>query len=303
MNFFCTLFDSDFLSRGLTMYKSLKEHCVNFHLYIFAFDDKCLEVLEKMSLPRTTVISLKEFEDEKLLEIKAGRSKVEYCWTCTPSIILYSLTKYKLKSCTYLDADLFFFDSPEILLNEIPDKDSVMITEHRFAEDDALTGILNGIYCVQFMVFKNNEDGLKVLKWWRNACIEWCYARSEPAKYGDQKYLDYWTFMFKGIHVLKNLGGEVGPWNVNQYCFHRKNNAVWGSEIVTGKEFKLIFYHFSFLRFFKDNTVQFKHYSLIADVIEMIYKPYISVLERTKSEINQIDDSFDPHGALDTELK
>lgn len=285
------------------MYKSLKEHCRNFHLFIFAFDDKCLEVLGKMSLPRTTIISLNQFENEELLKIKAGRSQVEYCWTCTPSIILYSITKYNLKSCTYLDADLFFFDSPKILLDEMPEADSVLITEHRFSKskEDALTEIFCGIYCVQFITFKNNENGLKVLKWWINACIEWCYARVEAIKYGDQKYLDYWPVMFKGIYVLKNLGGGVGPWNVKQYNFQKQNNAVWGYEIATGKEFKLIFYHFSRLKFFKDNTVELCNFPLMPEVNEMIYQPYLLALELAKSEINLIDGSFDPHGKLDPE--
>ena len=48
--FFCTLFDSNYLTRGLAMYESLAKHCDDFHLFIFSFDDKCLEVLKKLKL-------------------------------------------------------------------------------------------------------------------------------------------------------------------------------------------------------------------------------------------------------------
>ena len=86
---YCTLFDSKYLSRGLAMYESLKKHSNNFHLYIFAFDDKSYEILNKLSLDKVSVISLKDFENEELLAVKPTRSKAEYCWTCTSSVIKF----------------------------------------------------------------------------------------------------------------------------------------------------------------------------------------------------------------------
>ena len=74
---FCTLFDSNFLPYGLALYESLLKHCKEFHLYIFAFDDNAYEFLSEKNLPKTTIISLKEFEDEKLLRVKLeGRYKI-----------------------------------------------------------------------------------------------------------------------------------------------------------------------------------------------------------------------------------
>ena len=32
--------------------------------------------------------------------------------------------------------------------------------------------------------------GLKALKWWRDRCLEWCYARIEDGKFGDQFYIE-----------------------------------------------------------------------------------------------------------------
>jgi len=64
---FCTLFDTNYLSRGVALYRSLENVCEDFHLYIFAFDNTCLDILNKMNLNKATIISLKEFEDDKLL--------------------------------------------------------------------------------------------------------------------------------------------------------------------------------------------------------------------------------------------
>ncbi len=236
---FCTLFDSNYLIRGVTLYNSLLRHCPLFHLYIFAFDNKANELLRKMELKHVTIITLKEFEDKDLVAVKPTRTRAEYCWTCTPSTILYCLKKYQLESCTYLDADLLFFESPQILINELKDN-SVLLTLHRFPESHD-TSEINGKYCVQFMTFKNTNQGLIALNWWREECIKWCYNRLEDGKRGDQKYLDDWTERYQGIHVLKNLGGGVAPWNVINYNFGEKDKEVWGREILTGQKFKIIF--------------------------------------------------------------
>ena len=220
MTNFCTLFNRNYLTRGLAMYESLRKHCESFHLYVFAFDDSSHEILSQLELPSMTVISLLDFEDEELLSIKADREVGEYCWTCTPSTILYAIERYNLLSCTYLEADLYFWNSPELLLNELGKK-SVLITQHRFSPeyDQALT---SGKYCVQFMTFKNNEEGMTALRWWRKKCIKWCYARLEDGKFGDQKYLDDWLIRFNGVHELQHLGGGLAPWNIQKYQIELK---------------------------------------------------------------------------------
>ena len=272
---FCTLFDSNYLTRGLTNYESLKKHCKCFHLYIFAFDSKCYSVLTKLKLEFVTIISLKEFEDEELLRIKAGRTVGEYCWTCTPSIIKYCIEYYDLDSCTYIDADLYFFRDPTVLIDEMG-SNSVLITEHRYSVKYNQVAS-SGIYCVQFMTFKNNKEGMGVLSWWRDSCIEWCYARFEDGKFGDQKYLDDWTTRFNGIHVLEHLGGGVAPWNIQQYDLSKDGG------------FKLIFYHFHDFKYTYNGKVDMGAYKLRKTDIDILYTPYANHMEKVAQKLNQIE--------------
>ena len=66
---FCTLFDSNYLDKGLVLYNSMKECMEKFRLYILAMDEKCREILKEMNLSNVVVISLQEFEDEEMVNI------------------------------------------------------------------------------------------------------------------------------------------------------------------------------------------------------------------------------------------
>jgi len=297
---FCTLFDTHYISRGITMYSSLEKHCADFHIYIFAFNDKALHILKSLQLKHATIISLQEFEDEKLLKVKPTRSIGEYCWTSTSSTILYVIEKYKVENCTYLDADLYFYSSPKPIFDELG-TNSILLTEHRYTKlhNKSKTA---GKYCVQFITFKNDERGLKALRWWRERCLEWCFAYYEDGKFGDQLYLEDWTERFEGVHVMKHLGGGLAAWNIQQYDIFENNDKLFGKEKGGGEVFEVIFYHFHYLRFFTDNKIELGRRPLSNEVLQYFYKPYIRLLEKTKAEISHIDSSFDPHGSSENKF-
>lgn len=292
---FCTLFDSNYSTKGLVMYQSLVENCSQFHLYIFAFDENILHILKSLKLSHATIISLKEFEEERLLRVKSERTQGEYCWTCESLTILYCLKHFEISHCTYIDADLCFYSDPKVLVDEMGN-DDVLLIEHRYTPSFAEKAITSGIYCVQFMTFKNNENGLKVLNWWCDACIEWCYARYEDGKFGDQLYLDDWTTRFTGIHVLQHLGGGVAPWNMEQYSFARQNDKWIGIEDKTGQIFELIFFHFHAILSFKKGFIgefHFEGYKLNDSTRKHIYLPYILLLKRQNRKLKKIDNKID----------
>lgn len=280
---FCTLFDSNYAPQGLSMYNSLFQHCKDFHLYIFAFDDITFEVFRKLHLSKATIISLVDFEDEELLRAKQNRSKKEYCWTCASSTILYCLKRYNLDQCAYIDADLYFYSDITVLIDETADK-SVLITPHNYApEYDQSENC--GKYCVQFISFKNNADGMNALNWWRKACLEWCYARFEDGKFGDQKYLDDWLERFNCVHVLKNFGGGLAPWNRTRYYLDRHMQVN-----ESGKKYPLCFYHFHDLKFDgkKINRDYFLNYKIDRKYMISLYVPYVKELILASKKLHKL---------------
>jgi hypothetical protein len=280
---YTALFDSFYLSRGLALWQSLSEYDPNCRLYVFAFDALTEKALKAQQDPRLIVVPLKDFETQELLEVKASRTKAEYCWTCTPWILRHVLEKFGEPHCIYVDADIRLYSSPQPLFDELAEK-SILLTEHRFSADfNRLSEA--GRYCVQFMYFRNDESGRRALNWWSERCLEWCFDRYEDGKFGDQKYLDDWTERFPGVHVLQHVGGGVAPWNVARYEFKTSPAGLQLRETPDKALFPVVFYHFHGLRFYPDEKIQLGHFRLPTAAVEHIYRPYVGQLSRIEKEL------------------
>ena len=287
---FCTLFDSYYLDKGIALYYSLEKVTDDFILYIFCFDNKAYDVLMDMKLKHAIVIHYNAFETDELLEKKKERSKAEYCWTCTSVTIEYVLDHFLVDNCTYLDSDLFFYSDPQILFDEIKaSRANVVIVEHRFKDNEYGRKLeaRNGKYCVEFNYFDQSENGRKVLTWWKDKCMDWCYDQPEPDRMGDQKYLNYWTRDFEGVHELQHLGGGVAPWNLEQYSLVKLN----GNDIImatdNGKRFPLIFYHFQNIRYMPGRKVNIKSQTKNKKLKYAIYVPYLKTIEEIRAMLVQ----------------
>jgi len=279
MTNFCTLFDSHYLTRGLAMYRSLVTTGDVFHLYIFCFDNETVEILRQMQLPYVTLVTLAEFESDELLLVKPTRSRGEYCWTCTSSIIRYSLDMFCLQEVTYIDADLYFYQKPSLLLVDFhASAASVLLTEHFFTpgfEKD----LKYGRFCVQFMTFRNDPRGRCVLDWWISRCLEWCYARLENGRFGDQKYLDDWPDRFDGIYVDEHIGAGVANWNVQQY-------ETGGTEkFPTVDGIPIVFFHFHGIRIYRSGICDIGYKPLSAKVVDILYRPYFGAIQQAEDDI------------------
>lgn len=234
--YFCTYFDSRYASRGLALYRSLERHVSDFELWILCFDRLAYDTLLALNLSQVRLVSVDEFErgDLGLLEAKPTRSVVEYFFTCTPSWLLYLLNHNSyIDVLVYVDADLFFFSSPEPLYEELG-CGSLLITAHNFP-GDLKRYEQYGRFNVGLMVFRNDEIAVSALSWWRERCLEWCFDRVEETRFADQKYLDAWPELFPGVHILSSPGGALAPWNWMNHSIRRNKRrlTVDGDVLIT----------------------------------------------------------------------
>ena len=282
----CTLFNHYYLDKGLVLYDSLKRVSKSFRLYILCMDDRCYEILSDMKCMEIVPVKLSDFEDDDLRGARSNRSFGEYCWTCSSSFIYYILEHYKEPICTYIDADTYFYQDPEILIDEMRKSGkSVLITPHRFSPENQYLEI-NGKYCVEFNTFVNNTDGLSVLKKWKQDCLDCCTSVNDGVHFGDQKYMDTWPTDYPDIvHVCQNPGAGTAPWNIELYklannerhevCY-KTNNAI----------VPIVFHHFQHVTYINRHEIKVgipcNRNTVDYNLIDSLYINYLGKIEQKK---------------------
>lgn len=284
---FCTLFDANYLYRGLALYNSLKKYCPQFFLWILCMDEKTFEILQKMNLKNIKLVHLSEIEDVNLLSVKKNRNPGEYSWTCKSYLLSFILENNKdIDVIAYLDSDLYFFGSPYEFYKEFEDN-SIMITLHNFPDNRKYWEETKGKYNAGVLIFKNNENAKECLNWWKKECLNWCFKKYEDGKMGDQLYLNSWNKKFPGIHDIKNIGVNLGPWSLSRYNIKAKNG-----EILINN-YSLILFHFHALKIFSPLFFEpATGYKISKEIVSLIYDPYYIELKKVISDVKLIDSDF-----------
>lgn len=286
-HYFCTLFDRNYLFKGIAMLESLAAHCSSAQVFVLCMDDITYELLGKLDYRHVERIRLAEVEDEKLFAVKPTRGVAEYCWTLTPCLSWYIFqTRQDVQQITYLDADLLFFSPVQPLFDEIGAA-SIAIIEHRFIPRLASYAI-NGRFNVEWVTFRRDEQGLACLARWREQCIEWCFNRLEDGRMGDQKYLDAWPETYSSLCILQHPGAGMAPWNYAKYEIRR------GPTGITVDGVPLVFYHFHQFQMFSCGRFDYMANMYTAEKAPpaVVYEVYESALNAASRKVHGHQPSF-----------
>lgn len=264
MNHYVTLFNSVYLRQGIALYKSMERNIKEFKLWIICLDTETYDSLSFLGFSNVELLNLEDFETEQLKALKLERSVAEYCWTLTPFAPKFVFqTDLSISQVTYIDADLWFLADPAPMFEEFEASGkSVFITKHAFSPEHDQSK-LAGMFCVQFLTFKRDE-GEHVRVDWEKKCVDWCYARYEDNKFGDQKYLDSWPIQFhEDVHILQDVEKTQAPWNMQKFSV---------SECV--------FFHFHGLKIINHYFCDCGPYKIPKPTFDQCYKPYLIELRK-----------------------
>jgi hypothetical protein len=260
MEHFVTLFDAGFLPQGMALHRSMQRRVGDHMLWVLCVDELAHDVLTRLSLPNVAALKVGDLETDALKLVKPGRSRGEYCWTLTPFAADFVFQHdASVSRVTYVDADAWFAKSPRPVFEDFERSGkSVLITPHGYAAEYDQAHV-TGEFCVQFVTFERARS-VAVRERWQAQCLDWCFARSEDGKFGDQKYLDDWPRVFPDqVHVAGRLEYFQAPWNAVRFA---------PSECVL--------YHFHGLRLMRNGRVLLSgHYRIPASTHAIVYRPYL----------------------------
>lgn len=283
---YCTYFDGGYLSRGLALIDSLRAHGDNSPMWVLALDDDVISYFRENPAKNVHIATLEDLENAEpaLSGLRGSRTVMEYYFTCTPQLARFVMEKYSDPATTtiYLDADLYFFDSPGLVLDAMGDA-SVGIIEHRYPRPLAKRLAQYGQFNVGWVGFKADGLGRACLEWWAVRCLEWCYDRPEDGKYADQGYLDSFP-QFKGVRILQPLGLNLAPWNTRG---RRLEYTTENGVVIDGSD-RLVFFHFHGLRRASRwyVTSQLVYGARLTPTLRKhVYEPYLTRLESTITSV------------------
>lgn len=278
MRYFCTSFDSNYLSRGLALYRSLEAHGGDFQLAVLCLDDTAAVELRARALPRVRLVTVIELLGKfpPLAPAHADRTTLEFYFTTTPWLLQHLLPQIPAgELLTYLDADLFFYSSPEPLFAEIA-ASSVAISPRRLSPH--LAGLAGfGKFSTGWVSLRHDATGVACAADWSQKCADWCLLALTPDRFADEKYLDGWADQFSGTVSIAHPGANVAPWNIQQSTFTR------GKATLLVNRQPLIFYHFHGLthlgRQLYDSGLSRYDVPLSPALRELVYLPYVRELQ------------------------
>ncbi len=279
---YCTYFDSGYLSRGLTLIDSLRSHGDDAPIWILTLDEAGKRYLDDAAIPGVTTLTIADIEavEPTLAPLKSQRSRMEYYFTSTPLLMKWVMAKQPDPETVvvYLDADLFFFEDPSRVFEQLG-TGSVGIIEHKYPPRFQGSLAQYGRFNVGWVGIRCDDRGQACVQWWGESTLAWCSDKPEDGKYADQGYLDSFPSLFDGVVVLPSLGFNLAPWNTSAVTLTERAGQV----IVAGsaRADPLTFFHFHGLRRVGGWYVssQLVYGAWMRRILrEQIYRPYVTLL-------------------------
>lgn len=289
-SYFCTITTNGYLLKALALHESICKHTENnFHIWICTIDKDAYDLLIKLNLPNADIVDVASIENERLLTAKNNRYVNEYCWTIKASLVKYILKENDyVDSILYLDSDIFMFSNPYAFFDELK-KNDVLLTCHNFSGGTHYLTRQKGLYNAGIVGFKNSRNALRILDWWENKCIEWCYNDIQPNRFGDQKYLESIKAKHQKTAIIESVGGNAAMWNIEYHDIKNIGDKVYINDDI------LTFFHFCSFYIISEN--EFDLWKCVcpqidANAMQFIFIPYVQAIKNAMVNVKKHEEDI-----------
>jgi len=224
----CTLFDSKFMTQGLALLESVSQNTtVPIKWTILAMDKLAYQTMLNRADPQIHLISIDDFSDIELQNVRKQRPWKEFCWTSAACLLKFCIDhSYSGQKIAYVDADCFFFSDIATMLERLDSFHSIGIHEHRFSEDRIGWLSKSGRFNVGVVAGVKGENFDKCVTRWRNQVIDRCDVNPSEGRCGDQTYLNEWPDLYDSLVIFGDPGVGLAPWNIHRYKVKQSTTGI-----------------------------------------------------------------------------
>lgn len=246
MKGFATITTFDHLPKCLAMASSIHRFLPDIAVCVLVIDKpgrKFDFAYQKGRLEILDISILESHPEFQKIYRRHRRNSDRLRWASKPCFLSQLIKQHDFEQLFFVDNDLFFFQSPEFLFNELEGK-SVLLTPHWRCLDPTEqplwfdVNFTDGVYNAGFVGF--TKKGLPALAFWARACAYKCEKNFKKGRFDDQKYLDLVPAAFDDVGILNHRGCNVAFWNKTE----NKRQMVNGKVTVNG-QWPVIFVHFT----------------------------------------------------------
>jgi hypothetical protein len=240
-----TICSKNFLAQALTLKDSVKKYEQDVDFYIFLADKASAEISE------VDVIELDESWIPMWRRMAFKYDVVEFNTSIKP-FCFQKMFASGYDNVIYMDPDLYVTNKLGYLWKNL-EQYSVILTPHITNIELADKGLLPetdflfaGIYNLGFVAIRNNEIGLRIVKWWGHNLESSCFTSPNESLFTDQKWMNFIPSFFPNdTFISEHLGLNVSYWNLHERELLVKEDGYYIKNYSTEKEWPLLIFHFS----------------------------------------------------------
>jgi hypothetical protein len=249
-----TSINLNYLGRALTLARSLGNYDSSFHFVLVVVEpvhelsSDEIEKIRNIDGGRTfhEVLTLKDIDTRDIKGFE-NYSVIEMCTSIKGKVSTELLERSDSAYVTYLDPDLYFYDSINHIRKAHKEFD-VLLTPHIINpplnnsviwNDEVFGTLRHGVFNLGFVSFKKSNYSLRVSRWWADRLNVSCSSNYSSGVFTDQKWWDLSPVYFPEISIVKNFGWNMAPWNLEE-----RNLVSLNPPILSNGE-ALIFFHYS----------------------------------------------------------